>query len=122
MGLKVFIDDIRTLNPEKYPGDYVYLRNSNDALAWFARWWMSPYPEEIEEIWFDHDLGGEDTSVVVAKFMVMMYNFSVNCFQLVPPVKNVIIHTANPVGAQNLRDILVYFNPIIMPISGNDLD
>jgi hypothetical protein len=80
----VVIDDIRT-----HPGASIHLRSSREALAW-----LSSNEDEIDELWLDHDLGGEDTIRSVVHFI------DERAFSGTPlKIKRIIVHTASPVGA-----------------------
>ena len=54
-----------------------------------------------DEIWLDHDLGGDDTSMSIVDWL------SERAFNDDPyPVKKVIVHTANRVGSKNIVSAL----------------
>ena len=78
----VVIDDERT-----FAGADLHLRRSAEALAWLANL------EPCSELWFDHDLGGDDTTRAVALWLAEM------AFNEEPyPVERVFVHSMNPVG------------------------
>lgn len=82
--MKLFIDDIR--NPSS--NDFVVVRSTNDAIETVKHTWPS-------FISFDHDLGGDDTSMVFLRRMVNeVWNNQ--------PVPNYTVHSANPVGSKNI--------------------
>ena len=89
---KLFIDDIR-----ECPEGFSCARTSSDAIDWVKK---NGCPDFIS---FDHDLGGEDTTMafvnwfiggVLDKEIVLPKDFRYN------------IHSANPVGSENLRSKL----------------
>ena len=80
----VVIDDLRT-----HPDAQVHLRTSTEAIAW-----LDDFDGEIDELWLDHDLGGEDTIRPVVSFITE------RAFLGSPlPIKRIVVHTANPPGA-----------------------
>lgn len=83
---KMFIDDIR--NPPS--NDYVVVRSSNEALTYIKKNGMPSF------ISFDHDLGGDDTTMVFLRKLVdCVWNGDD-----IPP--DFIVHSANPVGSKNI--------------------
>lgn len=98
--MKVIIDDLRILNVD---GDVLYLRTLQEAIDW-----MKNIDSPPEEIWFDFDLGGDDTSYPIAYALeedafLARYENSVEPFFA---GTRMIIHTDNPVGKQRLRRAL----------------
>jgi hypothetical protein len=87
---KMFIDDVRT--PPQ--GDWVVVRSSEEALAYIVNNGMPSF------ISFDHDLGGDDTSIVFLSRLVGQVWDGL----AVPPAYEV--HSANPVGAANIRSFM----------------
>ncbi|KQO98213.1 cyclic-phosphate processing receiver domain-containing protein [Leifsonia sp. Leaf264] len=82
--MKLWIDDLRPAPP----GDWVIARTSAEALAVLEEHAGKP----IEEISFDHDLGGDDTTRRVLMWMIENDVWS----------STVYIHTANPIGRNYL--------------------
>lgn len=90
----LYIDDIR--NP-KSEFDKI-TRSSDETIEYITRYGCPNF------ISFDHDLGGDDTSMVIVKWLIEMdldmggefipRNFSWN------------VHSANPVGAANIEGYL----------------
>jgi hypothetical protein len=90
----MFLDDIR--EPK---GKFdVVLRSSDEAIEYMVR---NGCPNFIS---FDHDLGGNDTAMNVVKFMVDMDMDSDANFM--PCTFNFNVHSANPVGAANIKGYL----------------
>lgn len=83
--MRLFIDDIR--NPSE---DYIVLRSSEDAIQFIKQ---NGWPEFIS---FDHDLGGDDTTMVFLKRLVN----EVWDGKTMPP--DYIVHSANPIGSKNI--------------------
>lgn len=83
--MKLFIDDIR--NPPST--DYVVVRSTNEAISYII---ANGWPSFIS---FDHDLGGEDTSMIFLRRLVN----EVWTNQTVPMYT---VHSANPVGSKNI--------------------
>lgn len=87
---KMFIDDVR--NPP--PGDWVVVRSSDEALAYVQANGMPAF------ISFDHDLGGDDTTMVFLRKLVdYVWNGDDS-----PPAYEV--HSANPVGRLNIQSFM----------------
>lgn len=82
----MYIDDVR--NPP--PGDWVVVRSSNEALECVQKNGMPAF------ISFDHDLGGDDTTMVFLRMLAkeLLFNYSN------PP--KYIVHSSNPVGKLNI--------------------
>lgn len=99
----VIIDDERTFST-LLSHDIVHLRSSDEAVAWLGKWWSDnwsrPLGSEtvvIDELWFDHDLGGEDTAVPVARYLNTLAHHVDRL-----PIGRILIHSQNPVGSKNL--------------------
>lgn len=83
---RLFIDDVRD-PPE---GEWVVVRSSSEALAYVKENGLPAF------ISFDHDLGGEDTTMVFLRKLVdTVWNGDD-----IPPEYTV--HSANPVGSKNI--------------------
>lgn len=100
----VIIDDERTF--ETSPDDNVtYLRTEQEALAYFAKWWTQflsgGYDCQIDELWFDHDLGDGGEALSVAKFL---WALSGTLEGLNMPIEAIFVHSQNPVGAERILD------------------
>ncbi|WP_207002117.1 cyclic-phosphate processing receiver domain-containing protein [Trinickia mobilis] len=94
---KLFIDDLRE-TPS--PG-WEVARTSAQAIALLER---RGCPSEIS---FDHDLGGEDTSMVVVKRMIEMDLDAGG--QFIPEHFTFAVHSANPVGRDNINGLLLAY-------------
>jgi len=82
--MKLFLDDIREAPPE-----YTVARSTVEAIAIVQHHWpifMS----------LDHDLGGEDTTMVFLKRLVN------EVWDGQKPIPDYIVHSANPVGKLNI--------------------
>lgn len=75
----------------------VYARDSYAAIAFITTSWHL-----IQEIWFDHDLGGNDTSMRVVDFIdeKVFHN------ELAPEGRVYRIQSANPKGWADIRRAL----------------
>lgn len=85
MGVKIWIDDVRPPPSE----NWIWVKTLSEAFVAISA-------NELAEISFDHDLGGEDTTMPLAKLIEEMAYFGT-----MKPFKWY-IHSANPVGRQNL--------------------
>lgn len=88
---KLFIDDERT----PVTDDWVIVRSSADAIQ--ACTDRSSLPNEIS---FDHDLGGEDTSM---KFIGWLIEALVDEVHQLPQGFTFSVHSQNPVGRDNIQ-------------------
>lgn len=82
---KMFIDDVR----EPPSNDYVVVRSSSEALDYIKNNGMPSF------ISFDHDLGGDDTTMVFLRKLVDYWNG----YDTIP---DYVVHSANPVGSKNI--------------------
>lgn len=88
MGYNLYLDDIRTPPADRA---WVICRSTDAALSLISE---QGYPAFIS---FDHDLGGEDTSMVFLRRLVN----EIWDGGTPPPAYQ--IHSANPVGVENIR-------------------
>ncbi len=95
MTYKLFIDDER--NP--VTDDWVVARNSTAAFMYIGEY---GFPNEIA---FDHDLGGEDTSIV---FLKMLKHYMLDYKLTLPEDFNYSVHSQNPIGAKNIYDFMEF--------------
>jgi hypothetical protein len=82
--MRLWIDDLRPA-----PDGWLVARSSSEAIAVLGQ--FKDHPDALNEVSFDHDLGGDDTSRRVMTWMVE---------NDVWPTEMVFVHTANPVGRQ----------------------
>jgi len=90
----LFIDDLR----DTPGGQWMVARSSSEAIALLKE---RGCPARVS---FDHDLGGDDTAIVVARWMVETDLDSSGRF--IPDQFEFLVHSANPVGAANIRGLL----------------
>src|SRR5262245_26441660 len=88
--MRLWIDDYRAA-----PEGWLWAKTSADALAL-----LQEHGDRIEEVSFDHDLGGDDTTMPVADWIAKMAWLG----RMPPPKWSV--HSANPVGRENLKRTL----------------
>ena len=91
MTWNLYIDDIRFPPGDR---DWLVCRSSQEALDRVAEMGMPQF------ISFDHDLGEEDTTMV---FLCRMVNEVWDGVSVPPDYQ---IHSANPVGAENIRSFM----------------
>lgn len=89
----LFIDDDRF----PYESDWIILRNSREAICWISE---KGLPESIA---FDHDLGGEDNSMKVVRYIVEYVLDDLGTFT---EGFKYSIHSQNPVGSGNIRGLM----------------
>ncbi len=93
--VNVFLDDLR--DPPKGK-TWKVLRTSKEAIDYVKKNGMPSY-------WsFDHDLGGDDTTMVFLKWLVDRDIESNG--KIIPDSFHYDIHSANPVGAKNISGLL----------------
>ncbi len=95
----LYIDDIRS--PKYESGSWVISRSSKEAITYIQNHGCPLF------ISFDHDLGGDDTSMVVVKWMIEKDLDSVGLFFNRDFHFNV--HSANPVGSSNIESLLTNY-------------
>ncbi|WP_347880808.1 cyclic-phosphate processing receiver domain-containing protein [Paraburkholderia sp. BCC1876] len=93
----LFIDDLRDAPSE----EWMVARSSSEAIA-LAKERRCP-----ARVSFDHDLGGDDTAMVVARWLV---DTDLDCSgRFIPDHFNFSVHSANPVGAANIQGLLAAY-------------
>jgi len=90
----LYIDDIRM--PKEFGYDIV--RTSRAAVTYMKREGCPRY------ISFDHDLGGEDNSMIIVRWMVETDMEKDGKF--IPENFEWFVHSANPVGVENINGLL----------------
>ena len=85
--MKIWFDDLRPM-PEEFD---IWIKTSEECMAFILE-----HSTKIELISFDHDLGGEDTAIPVAKMLERLAYFNE-----INPIKWR-VHSANPEGKRNL--------------------
>jgi len=90
---KIYLDDIR--NPKS--DGWIILRSYKDFVSWIE---LNGIPDLIS---FDHDMGDDETGYDAAKWLC---NY---CMQNHIPFPEWNIHSANPVGAENIKQLLTRF-------------
>lgn len=86
--MKLWVDDERPA-----PDDtWVVTETSGAAKDLIRLWRGSGRPDRFEEISLDHDLGGEDTGMLVLEYMVLLGFWP----------RTVTIHTSNPPARQRM--------------------
>jgi hypothetical protein len=88
----LLIDDLRDFLVPDADAQITIARTSQQALDILAR------QNDWDELWFDHDLGGDDTIMVIVDYL------SEKAFLDEPVnVGMVYIHTSNPVGRKQMK-------------------
>lgn len=95
--MKLWLDDIRTPPP-----GWVWAKSSAAAIELLKH-------NDVREISFDHDLGGEDTARRVILW-ICENNF---CF---PPI--CYIHSANPIGRDWMQGMIDRYGPGVVIMDG----
>jgi hypothetical protein len=91
---RLFIDDLR----EPATSIWLIARSSAEAIALLEKLGC-PF-----QISFDHDLGGDDTAMVVVKRLIEMDLDAGG--QFIPADFVFSLHSANPVGRENIAGLL----------------
>ena len=105
MTYRMFIDDERF--PPNDGWDWVIVRSSAEAMKMVLDRGVPNF------ISYDHDLGGEDTSMV---FIYCMINLYLDGDIKVFPTEFV-VHSQNPVGSRNINKLLLSFIEAVDPVS-----
>lgn len=92
--MKLYIDDLRT----PLSSEWKIVRSSKEAIDYMRVYGCPSY------ISFDHDLGGEDTAMRVVKWMIELDLDMDGGF--IPASFEYFVHSANPVGVQNITGLL----------------
>ena len=87
--MRLWIDDIRPPPDDSW----TWAKTSADALEHL-------HDDDVVELSLDHDLGGDDTTMPIAKFI----EEQAHAGKMIPP--KWAIHSANPVGRDNLQATL----------------
>lgn len=88
--MRLYIDDVRTPPTT----DFIVVRSSEEAICFIKQ---NGWPTFMS---LDHDLGGEDTTMVFLKRLVNeVWDGTTN-----PP--DYTIHSANPVGSKNIESFM----------------
>jgi len=89
----IVVDDERKFDPEKFNTDwFVQCWNSDQACRLLGDIAMDGI-DTIDELWLDHDLGGDDT---IRPFVLMIEEMFHEGH--LPPIGKIMIHTSNPAG------------------------
>lgn len=100
MSYKMFIDDER-FPPEGREEEFVIVRTPHEAMKVMASRGCPTF------ISFDHDLGGEMTSMEVVKQMIEEDMDKLQVSEtFIPPEFSYDVHSQNPIGAGNIRGLL----------------
>lgn len=96
MGYKLFIDDER--DPPNDGTEWVVVRNSKHACHWVAYYGLPDF------ISFDHDLGGDDTSMNFLQWL------ATDCLEDGREFTfDYYVHSQNPIGKANIEGFIESF-------------
>jgi len=90
----MFLDDIRMPSDRGMSDDMVIVRSSNDAIDYLNTHGCPSF------ISFDHDLGGDDTSMTVVNFIIEADLETGGTY--IPEDFTFNVHSDNPVGRDNI--------------------
>jgi len=93
--MRLFIDDLRPI-----PLGFTIARSSEEAKTIVGEFGIPSF------ISFDHDLGGQDTSMVFIKWMI---EGILDGDLELPKNFGFAVHSANPVGKENIESLLNNF-------------
>lgn len=94
MTYTLFLDDERM--PPSRGANWIIARSSHEAIHVVKKLGIPDF------ISFDHDLGHDDTAMVFVKWLIE-YDLDNN---LIKPEFAFTVHSANPVGAENIRSLM----------------
>lgn len=89
----MFLDDLR--NPTTND-DWIVLRSSQEAIDYVKQNGMTEFAS------FDHDLGGEDTTMVFLRWLI---DYDLD-HEVIPKNFSWKVHSANPVGSANIHSLI----------------
>jgi hypothetical protein len=87
--VKIFLDDMRPC-----PNGFILAKNYKECITLLKN-------NKVDVISLDHDLGGNKSGYDVVKYMVE--------YDIYP--STIILHSANPVGVQNMEQLLKRYVP-----------
>ena len=96
MSIKVYVDDVRF--PKTW--GWVVCATYADAIFTLEKFW-----DKIDELSLDHDLGEEKSGYDIAKWIeerIEMDGWK--------PIPKMYVHSANPVGIQNIMAVFNKYN------------
>lgn len=104
MTYKLFIDDER-FPPGGEDGirNWEIARSSEEAKLVISRLGMPSF------ISFDHDLGGEDTSMVFLKWLSDYIMDTNSCLPVISDFPQYYVHSQNPIGVKNITGFIESF-------------
>ncbi len=91
--MKMYIDDIR----DPKTNFDIIVRSSKEAIDFIEKYGCPDF------ISFDHDLGGDDTSMIFIKKMIEL---DLDLGNFIPVDFKWNVHSANPVGVENINGYL----------------
>jgi hypothetical protein len=92
--IRLFLDDLR--NPPDDGGSWLVARTNEEAM-WFCE---GGAPDFVS---LDHDLGGDDRAIDFVKWLIEQ---DLDQPGFIPIDFGYTIHSANPIGAANMRALL----------------
>lgn len=93
MSYVLYLDDVRFPDATIVTDSFVALaRSSPDAIALVK---LNGMPKIIS---FDHDLGGEDSSVIFLRWLIETFPNG--------PIPDYRIHSMNPIGSKNIDSLM----------------
>lgn len=92
MSYNLYLDDVRTPPKSDNHYNYVVLRSSQEAMSYVVN---NGVPIHMS---LDHDLGGDDTTMVFLKWLSNEYYDG--------QVPTYAVHSSNPVGKQNIISLM----------------
>lgn len=94
--INIYLDDLRPA-----PDGFILVETAVECIEKLIK-----FSGKVNILSLDHDLGGERTGYDVVKLMVDMYQRGNNLFP-----KTIILHTANPVGRENMAQLIKRYKP-----------
>jgi len=104
MSYNLFIDDERM--PPNDHREWIVARTSGEAVSFLYNYGTPSF------ISFDHDLGGDDTSIVYIDVLIELaldlIDMGVDPGKIKFP-RDFVVHSQNPVGAKNIEQKMKHF-------------
>lgn len=97
---KLYLDDIR----EPEDDSWIIVRTYNEFVSYIATYGIPDFMS------LDHDLGEEKSGYDCTKYLLKYIRKKIDNKEDLPNKINYIIHSMNPVGANNMREVMEYIN------------
>lgn len=102
----VVIDDLRSFREGMGLHADLVLRTEREALEWAEKLTKD---DIIEQLWFDHDLGEDESGNVTSTIPIVNHLEKLAFFDEEPEIHQILVHTSNTVGGNTIVAALKRF-------------